>query len=157
MEQLTAAHRTLPFGVWVEVTDLDNGKRVNVRITDRGPFVDGRVIDLSQAAAREIGMLGPGTARVRLKVIGTPARAAESAPPGGQYAVQAGAFSDHGRAEAVRAGLRDRFPDALDTRVVQGPAMWRVLIGHQMTIEAANELAARVRRVLGEAVVVRDR
>ena len=69
MEQLTAAHRTLPFDTWVEVTNLDNGKHVDVRITDRGPFVDGRIIDLSRAAARQIDMLGPGIARVRLKVI----------------------------------------------------------------------------------------
>ena len=72
MEQLTAAHRTLPFQTWVEVTDLDNGKRVNVRITDRGPFVDGRIIDLSLAAARKIEMVGPGIARVKLKVIPPP-------------------------------------------------------------------------------------
>ena len=72
MEQLTAAHRTLPFRTWVEVTNLDNGKRVNVRINDRGPFVDGRIIDLSLAAAREIEMVGPGIARVRLKVIAPP-------------------------------------------------------------------------------------
>jgi rare lipoprotein A (peptidoglycan hydrolase) len=72
MEQFTAAHRTLPFQTWVEVTDLDNGKRVNVRVTDRGPFVDGRIIDLSLAAARKIEMVGPGTARVKLKVIVAP-------------------------------------------------------------------------------------
>jgi rare lipoprotein A (peptidoglycan hydrolase) len=72
MEQLTAAHRTLPFQTWVEVTDLDNGKKVSVRITDRGPFVDGRIIDLSLAAARKIEMVGPGTARVKLKVIEPP-------------------------------------------------------------------------------------
>src|SRR5579885_2755073 len=68
-EQLTAAHRTLPFGTWVDVTNLDNGKRVEVRITDRGPFVKDRIIDLSLAAAREIDMVRQGTARVRLKII----------------------------------------------------------------------------------------
>lgn len=72
MKQLTAAHRTLPFQTWVEVTDLDNGKKVNVRIIDRGPFVDGRIIDLSLAAAREIEMVRPGIARVKLKVIKPP-------------------------------------------------------------------------------------
>ncbi len=61
MEQLTAAHRTLAFGTWLEVNDLDNGKQVEVRITDRGPFVKGRIIDLSLAAARKIDMVGPGT------------------------------------------------------------------------------------------------
>jgi peptidoglycan lytic transglycosylase len=72
MEKLTAAHRSLPFQTWVEVTNLENGKRVDVRINDRGPFVRGRVIDLSQHAAREIEMLGPGVVKVRLKVIAPP-------------------------------------------------------------------------------------
>ena len=72
MRQLTAAHRSLPFQTWVEVTNLSNGKQVDVRINDRGPFAKGRVLDLSQAAARDIDMLRAGTARVRLKVIPPP-------------------------------------------------------------------------------------
>ncbi len=72
MRQLTAAHRSLPFQTWVEVTNLSNGKQVDVRINDRGPFVKGRILDLSQAAARDIDMLRAGTARVRLKVIPPP-------------------------------------------------------------------------------------
>ena len=72
MNKLTAAHRTLPFGTWVEVANLSNAKRVTVRITDRGPFVQGRLIDLSRAAAKQIGMIGSGTARVRLKVVRAP-------------------------------------------------------------------------------------
>src|SRR5499427_5247287 len=68
--ELTAAHRTLPLGTRAMVTDLDNGRSVEVRINDRGPFVDGRVIDLSYAAARTIGMIGPGTSRVRIDVLG---------------------------------------------------------------------------------------
>src|SRR5579872_2208173 len=72
MRQLTAAHRRLPFQTWVEVTNLSNGKQVDVRINDRGPFVKGRILDLSQAAARDIDMLRAGTARVRLKVIRPP-------------------------------------------------------------------------------------
>ena len=69
MHALTAAHRTLPFNTWIEVTNLDNGKRVEVRINDRGPFVDGRIVDLSMGAADEIGMVRAGLAKVRLKVI----------------------------------------------------------------------------------------
>ena len=63
---LTAAHRTLPFNSIVEVTNMDNGKRVRVRINDRGPFIRGRIIDLSKAGAKAIGMIGPGTARVKI-------------------------------------------------------------------------------------------
>jgi rare lipoprotein A len=72
MEKLTAAHRSFPFDTWVEVTNLVNNKRVDVRITDRGPFVDGRIIDLSLAAAREIEMVTAGIVRVRIKVIKRP-------------------------------------------------------------------------------------
>jgi rare lipoprotein A len=68
---LTAAHRTLPFGTWVCVTNLNNRKSVTVRINDRGPFVRGRIIDLSPAAARRIDLLESGTAPVKLEVLGT--------------------------------------------------------------------------------------
>ena len=69
MHELTAAHRTLPFGTRLRVTNLINGRSVTVTITDRGPFVKQRVLDLSYAAAREIGMIGPGTAPVQLEVL----------------------------------------------------------------------------------------
>src|SRR5262249_7614642 len=67
--QLTAAHRTLPLGTLVDVQNLENGKTLRVRINDRGPFVKGRIVDLSRAAARELGVIGPGTASVRLTVV----------------------------------------------------------------------------------------
>jgi len=70
--KLTAAHRTLPFDTWVEVTNLQNHECVSVRINDRGPFVDGRIIDLSFAAADAIGLVRPGIARVRLTVVPAP-------------------------------------------------------------------------------------
>jgi rare lipoprotein A len=73
MHALTAAHRTLPFNTWLEVTDLQSGKHVNVRINDRGPFVGGRIIDLSMGAADQLGMVRAGLAKVRLKVIKPPA------------------------------------------------------------------------------------
>jgi rare lipoprotein A len=72
MEKLTAAHRTLPFDTWLEVTNLANKKHVDVRITDRGPFVNGRIIDLSMAAARELDMVQAGIVRVKIKVIKKP-------------------------------------------------------------------------------------
>jgi rare lipoprotein A len=72
---LTAAHRTLPFGTRLLVTDLRNGRQVTVTVTDRGPLVPGRVIDLSPAAARRLRILHGGLARVRLKVLSEPATA----------------------------------------------------------------------------------
>jgi rare lipoprotein A len=159
MEQFTAAHRTLPFNTWVEVNNLDNGKRVNVRITDRGPFVRGRIIDLSLAAARDIDMIGPGIARVKVRVIETPradppAAAPQSLSSVERYAVQAGAFSDYARADSFAATLHDHFDNV---HVVHTPPVWRVLIGSEASIEAAKQLAAKVRAVAGEAMVVSDR
>jgi rare lipoprotein A len=73
MRAMTAAHRTLPFNTWLEVTNLKNGEVVTVRINDRGPFVDGRIIDLSMGAAQQIDMVRDGIVKVRLKVIQAPA------------------------------------------------------------------------------------
>ncbi|WP_084327674.1 septal ring lytic transglycosylase RlpA family protein [Salinarimonas rosea] len=70
MDALTAAHKTLPFGTKVRVTNVANGKSIVVRITDRGPFVRGREIDLSRGAARAVGMIASGTAQVRIEVLG---------------------------------------------------------------------------------------
>jgi rare lipoprotein A len=216
MRQLTAAHRSLPFQTWVEVTNLSNGKQVDVRINDRGPFVKGRIVDLSQAAARDIDMLRAGTARVRLKVIPPPSfppnapprepppepveitaapaahaavpttpateppiAAAEppvmvppvttplpvsppavttpatTAPPTATYAVQAGAFSDPARAESLRAVLQDLFGEArVASSNTRPPPLWRVIVGRQLTREQAAELAIRVRREAGTAIVV---
>lgn len=70
MHAMTAAHRTFPFGTRVRVTNLTNGRRAVVRINDRGPHKEQRIIDLSYAAARELGMVGAGVARVRVEVVG---------------------------------------------------------------------------------------
>jgi len=130
-EKFTAAHRTLPFGTWVGVTNLDNGKEVNVRITDRGPFVGGRIIDLSLAAARAIDMVGPGTARVRSKIL----------PEIERYTVQAGVFSTRERAEA----FAKNFPDS---RIAESPTLWRVLVGRSLSRDEATRLAEKIRGIV---------
>jgi rare lipoprotein A len=79
MDLLTAAHPSLPFDTWVRVTNLENSQWVDVRINDRGPFLKNRIIDLSRAAAGSIQMIGPGTARVHVEVVGVPGRAPEVA------------------------------------------------------------------------------
>lgn len=95
---LTAAHRELPLGTVVDVTNAANGKTVRVRINDRGPFVHGRIIDLSRAAAREIGLLGPGVGEVRLALVRRgPERELRS--PTGSWAVQVGSFAQREGAE----------------------------------------------------------
>ncbi len=126
MELMTAAHRTLALGTVVRVENRDNGRTVEVRINDRGPFVHGRIIDLSRAAARRLDMLGPGTARVRVTVV----QAVENPglPMWECIELQVGAFHDPELAAALRrrvleAGYNARSevgPDGL-MRVIAGP------------------------------------
>ena len=141
MEKMTAAHRTLPFETWVRVYDLDNNRTTEVRITDRGPFVGGRIIDLSHAAARELEMIGPGVARVRIEVI--------KAPPGiapGLFAVQVGAFRDRANAERLRSEMESRYGTARLLQRPENPATWRVLVGAETSQEDALRLAERIRQ-----------
>jgi rare lipoprotein A len=168
MEKLTAAHRTLPFGTWVEVTDLENGKKVEVRVNDRGPFLHHRIIDLSLAAARQIEMVGPGTARVRLEVIAPPPAPApkliadpvKTSPPtisplkmSEVYCVQAGAFSTVDRAESFAESLGSNLGEI---RVEANRTVWRVLVGRAMRLEDAKQLAEKVHTAAGEGIVVAD-
>jgi rare lipoprotein A len=98
MEASTAAHRTLPFGTVLQVDNLDNAYTTTVRVNDRGPFVKGRNLDLSRRAARELEMIGPGTARVRLTIVSAPS-------PENCWMVQVGAFSDGENADLLRRSL----------------------------------------------------
>ena len=137
METLVAAHRLLPFNTWLRVTNLSNNKTVDVRVIDRGPFVGGRIIDLSKAAARKIDLLGPGVGRVRLQVIASP----QDVPVNDFYAVQVGAFATHANAEAARQQYAGRFGNAqLALRQGRTP-LWRVLVGKERSVEAAQQLA----------------
>lgn len=151
MEKLTAAHRTLPFGTMVRVVNLTNGKTVDVRIIDRGPFVENRIIDLSHAAARSIDLIGPGVAPVRLDILSVPALTEASR----WFGVQAGAFLDAGRAERLRASLEREFGPAQLVQRADSPAFWRVVVGRVSSETAAAELASRVRAETGDAFVVR--
>lgn len=151
MEKLTAAHRTLPFNTWVRVTNLSNGKTVDVRIIDRGPFIDGRIIDLSHAAAQAIDLIGPGVARVQLDIIAAPAAAATQQ----LYTVQIGAFQDRDRAERLRNSMEEQFGFAKLVLRQGRPNVWRVLVGEASNMDDAKFLAGRIRTEVGEALVVR--
>lgn len=114
MHKLTAAHQTLPFNTIVEVENETNGLRVLVRINDRGPFIGGRIIDLSLAAAQRLEMVGPGTAPVTIRIASPGNRGfKQGVPLRVVYFLQAGAFRDKGNAEKrlreltalTRAGL----------------------------------------------------
>jgi rare lipoprotein A len=108
MNQLTAAHRTLPLGSTVRVTNLKTGHSTIVRITDRGPFVEGRIIDLSLAAAKQADVWQAGVAKVRLEVLRTPVPSAY----GGRWAVQIGSFPDEADARTVASQVSRRYKTA---------------------------------------------
>jgi len=141
MEKMTAAHRTLPFNTWVRVQNLENHRTVDLRIIDRGPFVDGRVIDVSRAAARSLQFLGPGTARVRFEVVRLP-----EAPEPALFAVQVGAFQDQKNAERVRRRMEKRYGVARVSLREGTPSLWRVLVGSEPSENAASDLAERIRK-----------
>lgn len=109
-DAISAAHKTLPLPSIVEVKNLDNGKILVLRVNDRGPFIDGRLIDLSKGAARELGMLGAGTARVRVTFLGPAAQGQSSASAdtiNGRYRVLLGSFAVRENADRARERLRD--------------------------------------------------
>jgi len=182
--ELTAAHQTLPAGTHVRVTNLTNGRAVLVRINDRGPFVDDRIIDLSYAAARQIDMIGPGTAPVRLQVVeedweeparvipvavprapapppapAPPARPAE--PPvvvASRYAVQVGAFSDYERARRVQRALENQGAQAHLGMVEEaGLRYYRLRLGPFSEQDEAARTAARMNALGFPALIVADR
>lgn len=141
MHQLTAAHRTLPFDTVVRVTNLINGLSADVRITDRGPFVENRVIDLSHAAADAIGMLRAGVERVRLEVL------SGANPTAGYFTVQVGAFHDRDKA----VGLRDRLlrvysPVFIETNSTPLGIFHRVHVGKILGEDAAYQFAEALQR-----------
>lgn len=136
MYAMTAAHKTLPFDTVVEVRNLDNGRFVQVRINDRGPFVRGRVIDLSYSAADKLGLVGPGTARVRLRVVG------EMELPGRRFTVQVAAYADPLAARDLEKRLRG-YPHV---RVHSESGIHRVLVGAFKKRKKAEKLARRLVR-----------
>jgi len=122
MHEYTAAHPTLPFGTQLEVRNVANGRSVKVRVNDRGPFSRKRILDLSFAAAKEIGAVLPGTAVVELFL----STRDEETPAAARFTVQVAAFSEEERAEALRHELASMYPEA----VVSSDGTWnRVQVG----------------------------
>ncbi len=141
METLVAAHRTMPFQTWVRVRNLANGKTVDVRIIDRGPFVNNRIIDLSHAAAKEIELIGPGIAQVELTVISSPEITAPA-----NFGVQVGAFRERANADRYQQTLLAAYGAARIVERSGEPTLWRVVAGSVPTPEAAEILARRIRQ-----------
>ena len=149
MTKLTAAHRTMPFGTWLRVENESNHRNVNVRVTDRGPFVADRIVDLSRHAAEELAMIGAGLARVKLTVI---------APPRGEireeYGVQIAAWEDPSRSEAMRRELLGKFDPVRVVPDSASPIHYRVIVGVG-TKDDASILLARLRQAGYRGFVLR--
>jgi len=123
MHAMTAAHRTLPLGSVVRVTNLKTGHTALVRITDRGPFIRGRVVDLSLAAARKVDVYQPGVAEVRVELMQAAAPLA-----GGKWAVQIGGFPDEGAANKVAEHLTRRYHTAKVLRFASPAGNWWIRV-----------------------------
>jgi rare lipoprotein A len=149
MYKLTAAHRTLPFETMVRVTNLANGKSTTVRVTDRGPFVDNRIIDLSLAAAREIESVGPGVVHVRIEVLGNVDVTA------GFFTVQVGAFKERANAERLRDRLMNSYSPIYIQPYDSGDgSFFRVRVGKVSGEDAAREFGEQLHAKEGFTPIV---
>ena len=152
MYAMTAAHKTLPIPSYVEVTNLDNGRKAIVRVNDRGPFIDGRIIDLSYAAAKKLGVYDSGTARVEVRAIelsepATGRSPAASSGSGGntgkaQIYLQVGAFSDLLNAEQMLSRLVGLTGN--NVLINSQQQIYRVRIGPLKSEQAARQLATQL-------------
>lgn len=150
--ELTAAHPTLPLGTRVMVTNMSTRQSVEVRVNDRGPFVGGRVIDLSYAAARTIGVYEPGTAQVRVEVLSAAAPILTVA-----YAVQLGSYADADKAAALKAQVVKQYSDVYISPMATGLLRYyQVRLGPFARQETAAARAQKVARAGLQALIVEE-
>jgi len=158
MYAMTAAHKTLPLGTYVRVKNLQNNREIDVRINDRGPFVRGRIIDLSYTGAKKIGIVGPGTAPVQITALGTPVRSTAKKDSSrsyvpmdyykGDFTVQIGAFADRNNAERLKQKLDIKYRHVHITTFNNGyEIFYRVRVGRCSTLQKAIEY---------ETILIRD-
>jgi rare lipoprotein A len=154
---LTAAHQTLPLGTRVLVTNLDNGRSIEVLINDRGPFAKGRIIDLSYAAGESLGMIGPGTIPVRIEVIGSRADKISFIKDSLDYTLQLGSFSVLENARQLRDRVAAKFSDvAIVPLNTATSTFYRVQLGQFSSRSSAEEQARRVTQA-GYSVVILEK
>ncbi len=149
MYGISAAHKTLPFGTVVRVTNLRNGRRLDVRINDRGPFAKGRIIDLSYGAAKKLGMVGPGTAPVEIVALAAPTRSVTARGGGrqfeavdltrGNFTFQVGAFQDRANAQRLAAKLKQFYTNVHIASFDRGDGLYhRVRVGRAHRLDEAE-------------------
>lgn len=167
MYAMTAAHKTLPLGVYVKVRNRDNGREAVVRINDRGPFVEGRIIDLSYSAARDLDIVGCGTAPVKIEALGyldnsVSGRTAYQVPASydkGSFGIQVGAFGMYENARRLAAEVKQRYgSSSIQEAVVNGSRFYRVRAGNYPSLKEAEQLQQRSadRLITGGFVVALD-
>jgi rare lipoprotein A len=145
MNGLTAAHKTLPLGVYVKVKNTDNGREAVVRVNDRGPFVKGRIIDLSYAAAKKLGVDRAGTAPVRVEALGyreggVGQYKALASYDAGTYTVQVGSFQDQNNAERLSSVVKRQSGFSMVSKAeVRGEVFYRVFAGKYTSLRAAEK------------------
>ncbi len=155
MYAMTAAHKTLPMNTWVSVHNLENNKKIVVRINDRGPFVYGRIIDLSKTGAKKIGIFGPGTARVRITALGqavsyskitkNPVKFKPVDYYKGNFTVQVGAFQVKANAEKYRYKLSRSYKNAHIVKFVDDRGVfYRVRIGGFSNLKDADRYHEKI-------------
>ncbi|HQU29606.1 MAG: septal ring lytic transglycosylase RlpA family protein [Nitrospira sp.] len=148
MWAMTAAHRTLPFGTIVQVKSVETGKSVRVRINDRGPFIRGRIIDLSYAAARELAMIGKGTEEVVLNIVSAQeGQIIQNKPSSHRFWVQAGSFQTLTEAVSFQEQLRPHFSHLRLQTVHLPSGEWhRVQIGAFSSAKHAQRAASNLEK-----------
>ena len=149
MYGMTAAHKTLPMNVYLQVTNLDNGRSAVVRVNDRGPFVKSRILDLSYSAAKELGVVGPGTAPVSIEALGYRDKTESGSAPHysqpasyevGPFMVQVGAFTVKGNAYRLAEKLKGQFgSSSVAEGWVNGQKFFRVRVGLYDSMELAED------------------
>jgi rare lipoprotein A len=153
----TAAHKTLPFGTYVRVENVSNQREVVVRINDRGPFVKGRIIDLSYGAAREIGLIGPGVTRVRLVALSKEVGKIKSGNTyrplvearhfrKGRFTIQVGAFENEGNARRLAKRLRVIFDNVTIMTYIRysGKILYRVRVSTSKDLTEAGRIVKKL-------------
>jgi len=153
-ERLTCAHRTLPLGSYVEVENLENGKKAVFRVNDRGPFIRGRILDVSRQGAQDLGFIARGVARIQLRAInadGSPANIDRAGDKDDPYTIQVAALGDPVNIERLSRAL-EPFGDVSlqDVRTKGGHQMKRVRVGAFVRLEDAQRAAEEIAKRFGD-------
>lgn len=169
MYAMTAAHKTLPLPTYVRVTNLKNGRQVTVRVNDRGPFHDNRIIDLSYTAAAKLDIIKTGTGLVEVRAVGAgsedkpapgaPVRSVRTAGQEQAFYIQIGAFSRRIKADSFRnrLGVLGKTLVKISAASVNGNLVYRVRLGPIVDIEVADKLAAQLRKLgIDDYIIVID-